>query len=109
MAPYALPTPNGQFTRVGTASTTGALSSVAPQLEGNAFLKNKPLSGFVLGLAGLVVLAAVVIAVTFTVRRRHRKRLLADASNSRSDPKDVEDIISPVEEKSLHNDPAGLP
>lgn len=96
MVTFATPTPDGRFTDVATASTTDASSSGAPQVHGNSFLKNKPLSGFVLGLAGLVVLIVVVIAVTFTVRRRKRKRLLTDAS------RDLEDRTSSVEEKSPH-------
>ena len=78
-------------------------------MEGNAFLRNKPLSGFVLGLAGLAVLILVIIAVTCIVHRRSRKRLLIDTSNPPSDPKDIEDGTSPVEEKYLHPDSAGLP
>lgn len=57
------------------SSTPSAAAARAPQ----SFLQNKPLSGAIFGLAGLVALVVVVILVTCFVRRSRRRRLLDDA------------------------------
>lgn len=85
-----------------TSSATDSPSSTGiPGVKGKSFLENKPLSGFVFGLSGLVFLILVFVIVTSFMRRRNRKRLLADASNFSFDPRDVEDGAS--DEKYSHS------
>ena len=88
-----------------TVTQTDPASAPPPngssESKGKSFLENKPLSGFVFGLAGLVGLIIVFIVVAFFVRRRNRKRLLADASTFSFDPRDVEDGTS--DEKHSHS------
>ena len=99
--PGAPPTPaqNGQTTTTGTTSTTAPPSTGAPESKGKSFLENKPLAGFVFGLAGLAALVIAIVAVTSYVRRRKQKRLLTDFS---FDPKGVEGETS-AEEKYSHS------
>lgn len=101
-APPFSPMPNGQVSSTSSSSSSSSppLPSGPPETKGKSFLQNKPLSGFVFGLAGLAVLIVVIIAVTSYVRRRNRKRLLTDASNFSFDPKDVEDGTSAEEKYS---------
>ena len=101
------PTSDGQVTTTEITSTTAPPSSGTSGSKGKTFLQNKPLSGFVYGLAGLVVLIILIIAVTSYVRRRKRKRLMTDASGFSFDPKDIEDRTSSAEEKYSHPGPVG--
>ena len=96
---------NGPTTITQTTSDTAPPLAATPGTKGKAFLANKPLSGFVFGLAGLVGLILVFIIITSFVRRRNRKRLLADASNFSFDPRDVEDGTS--DEKYSHSGHVG--
>ena len=91
-----LPTsePDGPATITQTSSAAGPPPSEVPVTKAKGFLENKPLSGFVFGLAGLVFLVIVFIVITSFVRRRNRKRLLTDAEKFSFDPKDVEDGAS---------------
>jgi len=84
----------GATTITETTSDTAPPSSGTSEPKGKSFLENKPLAGFVFGLAGLAALIIVIIAVTTFARRRNRKRLLADASNFSFDPKHIEDKMS---------------
>ncbi|KAF9782869.1 hypothetical protein BJ322DRAFT_1110738 [Thelephora terrestris] len=103
--PFSATGSNGLVTVTQTTpdTTTTPASGGSSESKGKTFLQNKPLSGFVFGLAGLAALILVFIVVTSIVRRRNRKRLLADASTFSFDPRDVEDGTS--DEKHSH---AGL-
>lgn len=63
-------------------------SSAAPRPQ--SFLENKPLSGTIFALVGLVVVIIMVIIITTCTRRRRRDRLLKDAAALSFDPNDVE-------------------
>jgi hypothetical protein len=54
-------------------STPSQLPKAPP--SSNTFLNNKPLAGIVFGLVALVTLILLVVAITYTVRRRRRNRL----------------------------------
>jgi len=100
--PFMTSGPNGAVTITETSSATAPPSSGTSEPSRGPFLGNKPLAGFVFGLVGLIGLVIVISAVTAYLRRRNRKRLLADASNFSFDPKDVEDRMS-AEEKYPHS------
>lgn len=59
--------------------TGSAASQSSTPVHSTSFLENKPLSGAVFGLAGLVGLVLIVFLVSFFLRRRRRNRLLDDA------------------------------
>ncbi|KAF7331901.1 hypothetical protein MKEN_00070400 [Mycena kentingensis (nom. inval.)] len=58
-----------------SSTTSTPASTQRPQ----SFLENKPLSGAVFGLVGLVVLVLLFVIATFFIRRRKRSRLTDDA------------------------------
>lgn len=92
LLPTSTPTagPNGPITITETSSATSPPSSGTSEPK-KSFLNNKPLAGFVFGLAGLAGLVVIIIGVTSYMRRRNRKRLLANASNFTFDPRDIDD------------------
>ncbi|KAJ6539209.1 hypothetical protein B0H19DRAFT_1177714 [Mycena capillaripes] len=70
----------GRHTVSNTVFVTGSTASQSSTPAHNtSFLENKPLSGAVFGLAGLVGLVLIVFLVSFFLRRRRRNRLLDDA------------------------------
>ncbi|KAF9483957.1 hypothetical protein BDN70DRAFT_873085 [Pholiota conissans] len=60
-------------------STTPSPSSTATAVTSQGFLQNKPLSGVIFALVGLIGLVLVIIAATFMIRRRRSNRLLNEA------------------------------
>jgi len=92
-------TTNGQPTIVTTfvnvaPSATNSVSSAAVHSSGNSFLQNKPLSGTIFAIIGLVIVALIVLIVTAYARRRQRERLVRDAALLSFDPNDVENRAS---------------
>ncbi|KAK0482136.1 hypothetical protein EDD18DRAFT_1362743 [Armillaria luteobubalina] len=70
------------FASAAEESATGSSSSDATTQTGvthKSFLQNKPLSGFVFALCGLVGLVLILLVVTFTLRRRRKNKLLNEA------------------------------
>ncbi|KAJ7781385.1 hypothetical protein B0H16DRAFT_1498223 [Mycena metata] len=73
---------NGQVYTVSRIVTETASSSSTPTsapAHTKSFLENKPLSGTIFGLLGLVVLVLIIVLATCIFRRRRRNRLLDDA------------------------------
>ncbi|KAK0230699.1 hypothetical protein IW262DRAFT_1339975 [Armillaria fumosa] len=70
------------FESAAEESATGSSSSDAATQTGvthKSFLQNKPLSGFVFALCGIVGLVLILLVVTFTLRRRRKNKLLNEA------------------------------
>ncbi|PBL02632.1 hypothetical protein ARMGADRAFT_1005962 [Armillaria gallica] len=69
------------FASAAEESATGSSSSAATQTGAThkSFLQNKPLSGFVFALCGIVGLVLILLVVTFTLRRRRKNKLLNEA------------------------------
>ncbi|KAJ7276262.1 hypothetical protein B0H12DRAFT_1227431 [Mycena haematopus] len=73
---------NGNVYTVSTVVTetaSGAATTSAAPAHHESFLENKPLSGTIFALSGLVALVLIVVLVTWVFRRRRRDRLLDDA------------------------------
>lgn len=87
-----------------TSSTAPLVSDQsAAALPPKSFLENKPLSGTIFGLIGLVVLIALVVFITGYVRRRSRNRLHDDAAGISWNPTDVEDMAGAPSEKLAYS------
>ncbi|KAK0242853.1 hypothetical protein EDD85DRAFT_947006 [Armillaria nabsnona] len=69
------------FASAAEESATGSSSSAATETGAThkSFLQNKPLSGFVFALCGIVGLVLILLVVTFTLRRRRKNKLLNEA------------------------------
>ncbi|KAF7301387.1 hypothetical protein MIND_00703900 [Mycena indigotica] len=79
-SPQSLPPPATSTSLVIVGNAPAQSGSVeTPPLHQKTFLQNKPLSGTVFGLVGLVALVLIIVVATFFLRRRRRSRLLDDA------------------------------
>ncbi|KAG7097117.1 hypothetical protein E1B28_004495 [Marasmius oreades] len=56
-----------------------ATASSTPPLAKQSFLQNKPLSGFVFALCGIVGLVLIILVATFAFRRRRKRKLENEA------------------------------
>ncbi|KAK0491105.1 hypothetical protein IW261DRAFT_64803 [Armillaria novae-zelandiae] len=61
------------------SATSSSDAATQTGVTHKSFLQNKPLSGFVFALCGVVGLVLILLVVTFTLRRRRKNKLLNEA------------------------------
>ncbi|KAK7049656.1 hypothetical protein VNI00_005687 [Paramarasmius palmivorus] len=85
-------TSNGQRHTVFVTQEATPTESAGPPPTHKSFLQNKPLSGFVFALAGVVGLVLIILIATFTMRRQRRKKLTNEALSYEPTPNFNDDM-----------------